>query len=69
MTPSIMINNLTSRRVGEILFQGKVALGLNDRFDLVWNGLDLVFKGFRANAFPAGFYSGLKIFEIPVVGF
>jgi hypothetical protein len=69
MTPSIMINNLTSRRVGETLFQGKVTFGFNDRFDLVWNGLDLVFKGFRANAFPAGFYSGLKIFEIPGVGF
>jgi hypothetical protein len=64
-----MINNLTSRRVGEILFQGKVALGLNARFDLVWNGLDLVFQGFRANHFPAGFHRGLKIFEIPGVGF
>jgi hypothetical protein len=49
MTPSIMLNNLTSRRVGEILFQRKGALGLNDRYDLVWNGLDLVFQGFRAN--------------------
>ncbi len=64
MTPSIMINNLTSRRVGAILFQGKVSLGLNDRFDLVWNEKDLVFQGF-----PAGFHSGLKIFEIPGVRF
>jgi hypothetical protein len=64
-----MINNLTSRRVGEILFQRKEALGLNYRFDLVWNRLDMVFQGFRANHFPTGFHSGLKIFKIPGVGF
>ena len=69
MTPSIMINNLTSRRVGQILFQGKVAFGLNDRFDLVWNEFNQVFQGFRANHFPSGFHSGLKIFKIPGVGF
>jgi hypothetical protein len=56
MTPSIRINNLTSRRVRQILFQGKVALGLDDRFYLVWNGFDQVFQGFRANQFPAGIY-------------
>jgi hypothetical protein len=56
MTPSIMINNLTSRRVRQNLFQGKVALGLDDRFYLVWNGFDQVFKGFRANHFPAAFH-------------
>jgi hypothetical protein len=40
----------------------KVALGLDDRFDLVWNGLDQVFQGFRVS--PAGIYRGLKIFKI-----
>jgi hypothetical protein len=69
MTPSIIINNLTSRRVVQILLQGKVALGLSDRFGLVWNGFEQVFQGFRANHFLAGFHSGLKIFKIPGVGF
>jgi hypothetical protein len=52
MTPSIMINNLTSKRVGQILFHGNAALGLNGTFDLVWNGFDQAFQGFRANHFP-----------------
>jgi hypothetical protein len=36
---------------------------------LVWNGLDQVFQGFRANHFPAGIYRGLKIFKISGVRF
>jgi hypothetical protein len=69
MTPCIMINNQKSRKVRQILFQGKVALGLDDRFDLVWNGSEQVFQGFRANHFPAGIYRGLKIFKISREGF
>jgi hypothetical protein len=64
-----MVNNLTSRWVAQILFQGEVALGLNDRFDLVWNGFDQVFQGFRANHLPTGFHCGLKILKIPRIGF
>jgi hypothetical protein len=64
-----MVNNITSIRVGQILLQGKLALGLSDRFDLVWNGLDQVFQGLRANHFLACFHSSLKIFKIPGVRF
>ncbi len=64
-----MINNYSSRRVGQILFQGKEALGINDRFDLVWNWLDKVFQGFRANHFLTGFHCGLKLFKVLRVRF
>ncbi len=35
----------------------------------VWNGLDQVFQGFRANHFQAGFHSGLKFWRFLGYGF
>jgi hypothetical protein len=58
MTPSIIINNLTSRRVGQILFQGKVALGLIDRLYLVWNG-------FGMDSIRFSRVLGLRFFSFP----
>jgi hypothetical protein len=63
-----MINNLTSRRVALILFQGKVALALMT--DLIWYEMDSIrFSRVSGLSFPVRLPCGLKIFKIPQVGF
>jgi hypothetical protein len=47
MTPGLMINNYTSRRVGQILFQRKVVPGFYERFDLCLEWIGSGFPGFQ----------------------